>query len=316
MSAIVEGRVFWTKFGKLTYKAKNGKTVSIKESTSKLVMLAVADSADDYGENSWNSFQTLADKTSIERRSVIRVARALIANDFLRIAGMTKYGTNNFSVNLSKLGMPPKRRATAGRPKTSDSEADTSDSGANTGDSDAKTSDPESPYPSFNPPNPPSNPVEKISFDLENADLGWSIAGGKKVTQKQLDKQKAMKEFEDMLEVQFKRFPLNWIAFDETAKENFRKFIKALPAGESLEQFVNWWMSDEKRVSSPPFTLGIIMQRWPQAFVNNHKAETSQAELKPVDTPFTRAVANYVHTPRKTFAEMMDEKERSEQLKD
>ena len=307
MSAIVEGRVYWTKLGKLTYKAKNGKTVTIKESTSKLVMLAVADSADDYGENSWNSFQTLADKTSIERRSVIRVARALIVNNFLRVAGMTKYGTNNFSVNLAKLGMPPKRRSTAGRPKTGDSGAETSDSGA-------KTSDPESPYPSFNPPNPPSNPVEKISFDEEQADLGWALLKGGKVTQKQLDKQKTMKQFEDMLEVQFKRFPLNWIAFDETAKENFRKFIKALPAGESLEQFVNWWMSDEKRVSAPPFTLGIIMQRWPQAFVNSHKAETSQAEPKPVETQFTRDMKDYVYTPRKTFAQMMDEKEQSEQL--
>jgi hypothetical protein len=159
-----------------------------------------------------------------------------------------------------------------------------------------------------------SSSDKKNSFDLEQADLGWMLLNGDKVTQRQLDKQKALKDFEEMLEVQFRRFPLNWIAFDETAKENFRKFIKALPEDQSLEKFVDWWMSDEKRVSSPPFTMAIIMQRWPQAFVQ--KAGTPPAEYNGVDTPFTRAVKDYVHVPRKTFAQMMDEKEHSEQLKD
>jgi len=67
-------------------------------------------------------------------------------------------------------------------------------------------------------------------------------------------------------------------------------------------------------VSSPPFTLAIIMQRWPQAFVK--KPNTTPAESKPVDTPFTRNEKSYEYVPRRTFAQMMDEKEQSEQLKD
>jgi hypothetical protein len=61
----------------------------------------------------------------------------------------------------------------------------------------------------------------------------------------------------------------NWAAFDEKSKENFRRFLRDLPHGETLEQFISWWMSDEKRAASPPYTLGIIMQRWPQAFTSN-----------------------------------------------
>ena len=154
MSAIITGRVFWTDFPELSYNEKKGKKVTIKETTAKIVMLAIADSSDDFGENSWQSFQTIADKTSLERRSVIRVVRALMGNDILKVAGITKYGTNNFSVNTNMLGYPPKARAKAGRPKGGDSVAFTGDPVTETSDSDAETSDLKSPDPSSNPPDP------------------------------------------------------------------------------------------------------------------------------------------------------------------
>lgn len=130
---------------------------------------------------------------------------------------------------------------------------------------------------------------EKNSFDLEQADLGWALLKGGKITQKQLDKQKAMKDFEDMLESQFRRFPLNWIAFDEKAKENFRRFLTTLPAGQSLEKFVDWWMLDERRVSSPPYTLAIIMQRWLQAFTRTNE---TRPEYQPLPQGDEHAIPN------------------------
>jgi hypothetical protein len=144
MSAIISGRVYWTEFKALAYQNKQGKTINIKETTAKIVMLAIADSADDFGENSWQSFETIATKASIERRSVIRVVRALIEHKYLTIAGLTKYGTNNFSVNKDLLGFPPAKRAKVGRPKTSDSDAEI-------GDSESETSDHQSPDPLIKP---------------------------------------------------------------------------------------------------------------------------------------------------------------------
>lgn len=152
MSAIITGKVFWTPFKELSYQDKAGKTIKIKETTAKIVMLAIADSADDYGENSWQSFETIAQKASIERRSVIRVVRALLEHKYLTIAGITQYGTNNFGVNKDLLGCPPAKRAKNGRPKTSDSEAFTSDPETQTSDSQVKTGDPQSPDPSLIPP--------------------------------------------------------------------------------------------------------------------------------------------------------------------
>lgn len=145
MSAIITGRVFWTDFSELSYKNKNGKKIVVKETTAKIVMLAIADSADDFGENSYQSFETIAKKTSIQRRSVMRVVRALVAHHYLKIAGISKYGTNTFSIENTKLGDAPRRRARIGRPKNGDSES-------KIGDSESETGDSESPDPSLIPP--------------------------------------------------------------------------------------------------------------------------------------------------------------------
>lgn len=152
MSVVVTGKILWTQFEGIKIKEKNGKTTKVHPSTAKCVMVAIGDSADDFGENSYQSFETIAVKASIKRRSAIRVVRGLIQGGYLKVAGVSPYGTNNFSVNLEKLSNPPTKRSRIGRPKTSDSDdisSETSDSDAKTGDSSAKTSAPESPDPSL-----------------------------------------------------------------------------------------------------------------------------------------------------------------------
>jgi DNA replication protein DnaD len=155
MSVTAMSRTFWTEFPELSYINKKGKTVNIKNSTAKIVLLAIADNSDDFGENSYQSFDTLATKSSIDRRSVIRVVRALVNHGFLEVAGVSAYGTNNYTVCLDKLGHPPKRRAKTGRPKSSDVEslaeksgdvaAESSDSEEKSGDSVTESSDRVSP---------------------------------------------------------------------------------------------------------------------------------------------------------------------------
>jgi hypothetical protein len=162
MSVTAMSRTFWTDFPPLAYTDKKGKQITIKDTTAKIVLLAIADNADDFGENSYQSFETLATKASVDRRSVMRVVRALVANGFLEVAGISAYGTNNYTVCLDKLGHPPKKRAKTGRPKSGDSEAlltrtgdggaVTSDPEVKTGDSVTESDDHESPESSFNPP--------------------------------------------------------------------------------------------------------------------------------------------------------------------
>lgn len=182
MSVTITGRVFWTEMNDLSYVEKKGEEViRVSASSAKVVLLAIADSADDFGENSYNSLETLATKSSLKRRSVIRVIRALIENGYIIVSGVSVYGTNNFKVIKDKLGNSPEKRAKVGRPqkeiikKTGDSTTKTSDSGANIGDSTAKTSDSASPDPSLSSPNPPLSDAEmqkiiseaNASFDKE-----------------------------------------------------------------------------------------------------------------------------------------------------
>lgn len=116
---------------------------------------------------------------------------------------------------------------------------------------------------------------EKPAFDEELADIGWTLKAGKNVTQKQLYKRAEVSAFDEGIEVEMKRLRLNWVAFDEKAKETFRRFIRELPKGQSLNQFVTWWLQDEWRAANPPWTLAVIMQRWLQAFSN--PTETTSA---------------------------------------
>ncbi len=104
MSVTIMARVLWTTIPKLQLSDKNKR--SCESISAKLTMLAIADSADDYGKNSCDSFGTLAIKSGLERRSVIRVIQALIFNEYISLSGISRYGTNNYSINLDKLGNP------------------------------------------------------------------------------------------------------------------------------------------------------------------------------------------------------------------
>jgi hypothetical protein len=178
MSVTAMSRTFWTEFPPLAYIDKKGKQITIKDTTAKIVLLAIADNADDFGENSYQSFDTLATKASVDRRSVMRVVRALVGNGFLVVAGVSVYGTNNYSIIIDKLGTPPKKRAKTGRPKSGDSEAlvsQSSDPEVVTGDSVAKSGDHTSPESSFNPPSSISKEKNKDSFLEIISDLKYSL---------------------------------------------------------------------------------------------------------------------------------------------
>lgn len=160
MSVTVLSRVLWTEFTELSYMQKS-RVVTVSEPVAKLVMIAIADNADDFGENSWQSFETISKKASVERRSAIRAIRALMDAGYLSIDGKSRYGTNDYKIHLSKLGFAPVARDKVGRPKTSDS---TVTNIKETSDSEAKTSDTGSPYPSFN------RPLTTTTGDGKNAD--------------------------------------------------------------------------------------------------------------------------------------------------
>ena len=102
MSIKVMSMVFQTKIPEIKYRA-GIRTVSLPESTAKIVLLAIADSANDEGKESWNSVSTLARKTGLSERSIERITHALMDAGVLLYTGETEYGTNNWSINLDSL---------------------------------------------------------------------------------------------------------------------------------------------------------------------------------------------------------------------
>jgi hypothetical protein len=118
-----------------------------------------------------------------------------------------------------------------------------------------------------------------ISFDLEQSDPAWSMLGGKPITEKQLAKQKEIADFEEMIEVQLNRFPLNWGGFKSTDQDRFRHHLKeCAEKGETLTAFLDWWVAEKQQKESPPWTLGQIMVRWPQGFINANKVMTLEEQ--------------------------------------
>jgi len=114
---------------------------------------------------------------------------------------------------------------------------------------------------------------EQQPYNIEEADVAWSMLANKPITQKQVNKQAETFEFETMIDVQLARLPLNWRGFRDQDKENFRKFLKneRKEYGRELEVFINWWMSDERRVANPPWKLETIKIKWLEAFKNASK---------------------------------------------
>ena len=128
MSIAIMSKVFYTDIPNLSYKESN-KELTVSATTAKFVLLAIADSSDDFGENSYNGYERLGQKTSLQRRSVMRAIKALTDNGYLSCLGKTSYGTKSFKIALDKLGEPPTARTKVGRPKEiGDSEAIIGDS--------------------------------------------------------------------------------------------------------------------------------------------------------------------------------------------
>ena len=82
-----------------------------KASTIKLVLLALADHADDQGEGAYPGLTRMELKTGFSRQGIINVYDALIHNGILRQDGISRLGTNKYAILVDKMralsGSPP-----------------------------------------------------------------------------------------------------------------------------------------------------------------------------------------------------------------
>jgi len=94
MSAIFEAEFF-------DLKDEEGNVT--KASTAKLVLLSMADHANDEGEGAYPSIERLCRKTALSEQTIRNTFDALRHNGIIELAGRSKYGTNNHTINTNSF---------------------------------------------------------------------------------------------------------------------------------------------------------------------------------------------------------------------
>jgi hypothetical protein len=144
--------VFASNLPDVTLQNGEGGTHTIKAGTHKFVLIALADHANDEGRGAYPSIAKLENKTNLCRRTVQRSLDALAQLGIIKLVGKSEYGTDDYTIDKSKLttiyggdsGSQSHRGGDSGSSKP-DPESRTSDSGS-------QKLDPESPESSFNHP--------------------------------------------------------------------------------------------------------------------------------------------------------------------
>lgn len=95
MSVKLMSAIFETEFRDLPDEEGN----ITKASTAKLVLLALADHANDEGEGAYPGLTKMERKTALSRQTVINTYGALKYNGIIFLAGISKRNTNNYTIN-------------------------------------------------------------------------------------------------------------------------------------------------------------------------------------------------------------------------
>jgi hypothetical protein len=99
MSVKLMSAIFETEFRDLQDNEGN----TTKAATAKLVLLALADHANDEGESAYPSVDRLAKKTALSSQTIRNTFDALKHNGIVMLTGTSKYMTNNYTINTKSF---------------------------------------------------------------------------------------------------------------------------------------------------------------------------------------------------------------------
>ena len=99
MSVKLMSAIFETEFRDLQDNEGN----TTKAATAKLVLLALADHANDEGESAYPSIDRLAKKTALSPQTIRNTFDALKHNGIVFLVGSSKYMTNNYTINTKSF---------------------------------------------------------------------------------------------------------------------------------------------------------------------------------------------------------------------
>lgn len=103
MSVRIMSAIFEIELADLPYQ-KGGKKRKAKASTCKLLLLAIADHANDEGESAYPGYVRLKRKTALSPQGIADTLDALKQNNMIAVgAEPSKIGTNNYAINMDAL---------------------------------------------------------------------------------------------------------------------------------------------------------------------------------------------------------------------
>ena len=103
MSIKLMSAIFETEFRDLEY-IKDGDERKAKASTCKLLLLAIADHANDYGESAYPGYDKLEIKTALSRQGIADTICALVSNGIMSVKEEpSKLGTNDYVINIESF---------------------------------------------------------------------------------------------------------------------------------------------------------------------------------------------------------------------
>lgn len=248
MSIKLMSAIFETEMRELSYE-KNGETRNTKPSTAKLVLLAIADHANDYGESAYPGFDKLQIKTGLSRGGLADTIMALDQNGLLTIDKRgSRVGTNNYTINIKSF--PPMYKESEDLPEL----VYPVDSGEST--QQTQESLPSRPEPSVKPLVKPSK-----QGDLVDGIIELSKMPGVK-------KQLRLEGIQSRIAVAF-NINCSWNRW-----EKFIRFADKQEQAENqtIEGFADWLKSKSGFDVSywPPDKMQEV---WPQAFIENQESE-------------------------------------------
>lgn len=140
--------------------------------SEKMVLLVIADHADDDGENAWPSMATIARKASVSERQAQRLVKSLASSGFLSVedqAGGRRDMRNDRRPNRYTVHLNGVTSTTPREPQRGDTEAPRGDTG------DANGVTPTSPKPSIEPSLEPPFDIDRHRFAINYFDQFWAV---------------------------------------------------------------------------------------------------------------------------------------------
>jgi len=244
----------------------SGEPHTIKASTAKFVLLALADHANDEGRGAYPSLDRLAKKTSLSRRTVQRALDALIKLNIIKCVGASEYGTDDYTISKAILNNPLYVE------RGDDSGTQAGDSSTEGDDSSTKSFVPESPESSLIQPSIKTSINDNLSNSSSKKvpeSIEWMIAAGVS-SEKIADltaKERHSKEITDCYEKEMGYNNLPWGKL-----ERLKKFLMTKTPDE-IKQFAIWSKGKFSAFTPAKARLypDMVIDLFPQAFLTEVK---------------------------------------------